>query len=323
MVESRLFPKPEGPGRAPRAILSPKLREIHEERIAASQNPTLRLEKMNSFGISKALLLPSQGFVTGSIMDPDLAAAVAGAYNRWLHEFCSADPERLLGVAIVPLQNVEAAVREVERAAQLKFRGIYVRPNPVAGKTLLDPSYKPIFAACEAHNLPLMVHEGCGFAPDDTVGVTRFENGLFSHMISHPFEVMLSMLALIAGGVLERHPNLRVAFLEAGAGWAPFWLDRMDDHAELLSWEVPWLSMKPSEYFRRQCVVSCDPDEANIDVVLREVGNQNVVVLTDYPHLDYVDAEHVSDFACLKSLNEEQRTAVLSGNAKWFLQMET
>src|SRR5438874_1711648 len=82
-----------------------------------------------------------------------------------------------------------------------------------------------------------------------TAGLDRYDNFFMTHMISHPFEQMLAALSIIAGGVLERFPRLKVAFLESGCGWLPFWLHRMDEHYEKRAHEVPWLTMKPSEYF--------------------------------------------------------------------------
>lgn len=323
MVESRLYPTPEGRGRAPRRVFTPEEQQMHNRRLAISEDPKARLEMMKEFGIARAVLLPSQGFFIGSVQDPDLAAAVARAYNTWLAEFCSVDPERLLGTTLIPLQNVPAAVAEIRRAAEhLKFKTIYVRPNPVHGRTLLDPAFRPVMEVCQSYGLSLLVHEGCGFAPGETVGIDRFENGLFSHVISHPMEQMLGMLAIISGGVLERFPKLRVAFLEAGCGWVPYWLKRMDDHAAMLSWEVPWLSMAPSAYFKRQCVVSCDPDEECVDWVMDAVGDGNVVMLTDFPHADYMDASHVDEFPCLKLLCPSRKAQVLSRNAEWFLKAQ-
>lgn len=315
MVESRLYPTPEGRGRAPRFVLNEENQAAHKRRIETASNPAQRVAVMNAIGVDQAVLMPSQGFFLGSVVDPGLAAACAWAYNTWLAEFCGDYPDRLLGAAILPLQDIRAAVREVERAAtQLNFCGVYVRPNPVGGRTLLDPVYNPVMEACQSYGLPLLVHEGCGFAPGATVGIDRFENGLFSHAISHPMEMMLSVLSIICGGVLERFPGLKVAFLEAGCGWAPFWLNRLDEHAELLGWELPWLTMVPSEYFRRQCVISCDPDERHVNWVVEELGESAVVMITDYPHIDYASDGNVSDYRCFEGLTAGQKRAVLSNN---------
>ena len=85
---------------------------------------------------------------------------------------------------------------------------------------------------------------------------------MFNHIISHPFEQMFASMSLIAGGVLERFPRLRVGFFEAGCSWVPYWLARLDDHFAhaKLGADLP-IKMKPSDYFERQCMVTCDPGD--------------------------------------------------------------
>src|SRR5439155_925091 len=91
---------------------------------------------------------------------------------------------------------------------------------------------------------------------------------------------------LILTGVLERHPTLRVAFLESGSAWLPYWLDRMDGHLETWGKLLPAVRMKPSEYFRRQCVISTDPEDGAVEAVVRLVGDDCLVWASDYPHPD-------------------------------------
>lgn len=321
MVESKLYPQPEGKGRAPRLSMGSNEVIQSQQRLDLARSATGRLSVMDKTGVDRALLLPSQGFLTGSIADTNLATACAHAYNNWLSDYCSENPTRLMAAGIIALQDPVMAAMEIERIHKLGFAGVYVRPNPVAGRNLFDPAYNPIFTKLSELGMPLLVHEGCGFAPGATVGVDRYENGLFSHAISHPMEMMLASLSLICGGVLERFPELKVAFLEGGCGWLPFWLHRLDSHVDLLGWEVPWMKMSPTEYFQRQCVISCDPDESYTDWVLQAAGEQGVVMITDFPHADYDDKLHVTEFPCVRKLTEAQTRAVLGENAARFLGM--
>ena len=113
--------------------------------------------------------------------------------------------------------------------------------------------------------MPLIVHESTGdpatAGGERYGGMMRPESYVFHHVISHPFEQMMAMMALICGGVLERHPTLKVGFFEAGCSWAPYWIARLDDHFEhpRLGGYMRELTMRPSAYFERQCVVTCDP----------------------------------------------------------------
>jgi len=288
-VEGRLYPKPSGPGRAPLRILSEEQIPAYESHLVGGHDPEVRIQHMDKDGIDIALLLPSQGLVIGSIADPALAAASARAYNNWLSDYCRYDPDRLLGAAVLPLQDVNLAIDELTYAVdELGVRAVYMRPNPVNGRTLADPAYVSLYEHIEKRSVPILIHEGCGFASDATVAIERFENGMFSHMISHPFEQMIACLTLIAGGVLERFPGLRVGFLESGCGWVPYWLNRMDEHYELFRWEVAWLKKRPSEYFREQCVIGFEAAEEALPLVVATVGEDNVIFGSDYPHSDHV-----------------------------------
>jgi predicted TIM-barrel fold metal-dependent hydrolase len=101
-------------------------------------------------------------------------------------------------------------------------------------------------------------------------------------------EQMMALLALIEGGVLERHPKLRVAFLESGCGWLPYWLWRLDEEYEELRWEVKdTVKMKPSEYFRRQCFIAIEPSEPYLDRIIDDIGSDNLLFGSDYPHMDH------------------------------------
>jgi hypothetical protein len=115
----------------------------------------------------------------------------------------------------------------------------------------------------------------------------RYDNLFFSHMICHPFEQMAALLDIVAGGVLERHRGLRVAFLESGLGWLEYWIDRLDGHFESMHQHVPWMKRKPSELFREQCFISIESDEAHRLPRLEELGLDGCVFWgADYPHYD-------------------------------------
>jgi len=250
-------------------------------------DPRERLQDMDRDGIERGMLFPSAGLYLPSVEEGSYAVALCRAYNNWLFDYCQCDRKRLMGVAVIPVQDIRAALEETRRAIQdLGFKGIFVRPNPVKGRTLDDPYYDPLYRTLQQLGVPLFVHEGSGaYLP--TAGADRFQGQwFFTHTISHPFEQMLTSLGLICKGTLERHPDLQVVFLEAGAGWLPYWLWRMDEHYEMLPFQVPWLKMKPSDYFRRQCYISFEPDETRLGEVLAAVGPDRAVFASDYPHWD-------------------------------------
>ena len=111
----------------------------------------------------------------------------------------------------------------------------------------------------------------------------------------------MGFLALLEGGVLERYPKLRVAFLESGCGWVPYWLWRLDEaEYKHLAWEVADnIKMKPSEYFRRQCFVSVEPSEPYLHQAIEYIGEDNLIFGSDYPHIDQ-DPDVVDDAVALE-----------------------
>ncbi len=247
---------------------------------------TARLADMDREGIDQAVLYPTIGLYFSLVEDPAGAVALARAYNDWLAAYCAADPLRLFGAALLPLQDPQAAARELGRAVtELGFVAGFVRPNPCAGRSLPHPAYEPVWRAAEELDVPIGVHEGSSVNVP-TLGADRPFNPLILHAVSHSFEAMLACAQLIAFGVLERHPGLRVAFLESSGGWAPFWLERLDEQAESFGGFCPELALRPSEYFARQCAISFEVDEATLPALAPFVGSERIVWGSDYPHHD-------------------------------------
>jgi predicted TIM-barrel fold metal-dependent hydrolase len=325
LLEGRLYPQPEGKGKGFPGFFEHWFRFENGRAVGEKAiSPGSRLEAMDTDGIDIAVPFPTLGLYTVDARDAELNAAICRAYNDWLfQEYLAADRARLVGAAMIALVDVGEAVKELRRAVtELGFRAAFVRPNPVHGRTLDDSAYDPLYAAAQDLGVPLMFHEGTdGQIP--TAGLDRYDNFFMTHMISHPFEQMLAALSVIAGGVLERFPRLKVAFLESGCAWLPFWLHRMDEHWEKRAHEVPWLRMKPSEYFRRQCMISCDPDEATIPAVVHYIGEDYVCWASDYPHWDAIFPGAVAELRKhLNGLSEAAQQKILGDNARRFLDLD-
>ncbi|WP_437290439.1 amidohydrolase family protein [Sorangium sp. So ce406] len=252
--------------------------------------PETQLEDMDREGIDVAFLYPTIGLLLLGLapLDPPLAIAYTRAYNAWLRDFCARDPARLRGVGLMSPHDPGAMVVELARTAALGFGAVVIRPNPVGGRTLGDPAYEPFWAECERRSIAVAVHEGThAYLP--AAGADRFHTRFALHACSHPMEQMMALLALIEGGVLERHPGLRVAFLEAGCGWLPYWLWRLDEveYRHLAGEVAPHVRQAPSAYFRRQCFVGLEPDEPYLTEVIPRIGEDRLLFGTDYPHPDH------------------------------------
>lgn len=323
-LEGRLYPQPEGKGRGfpglPEAWYRPEGNGFRSQPVIRPQS---RLTAMDSEAIDIAVPFPTLGLYTVDARDPELNNAICRAYNDWLHEeYLAADPHRLIGVGMVSLVDVSGAVAELRRVVkEYGFKGMFLRPNPVAGRALEDPVHDPFWAEAETLGVPVMFHEGTdGQMP--TAGLDRYDNFFMTHTISHPFEQMLAALSMIAGGVAERFPRLKIAFLESGCGWLPFWLHRIHEHFEKRPHEVPWLKTDPIDCFRRQCMITCDPDEATIPSVVDFIGEDYVCWASDYPHWDAIFPGAVDELRRhMKGLGEVAQRKILGENARRFLNL--
>jgi predicted TIM-barrel fold metal-dependent hydrolase len=264
--------------------------ETYREQAEAGWDPASQIRSMDRMGVDVSYLYPTDGLFMWHFrnMDPGTATALTRAYNDWLHEFSSFDPIRLRPVAALALQDPALALAELRRAsAKLGMRAIYIRPNPVDGRTLGDPALEPLWEECEREGVAVGIHEGA-HCQLETAGAERFRTDFALWSCSHPMEQMMAFLALLEAGVLERHPRLRVAFLEAGCGWVPYWLWRLDQRWRNVAFEVEQnVRMAPSDYFRRQCWVALEADEPYLEDVIHHVGEDRLLFASDYPHPDH------------------------------------
>jgi predicted TIM-barrel fold metal-dependent hydrolase len=310
-TDGYLSPRPECISRGVRDAFARTIQTHLADSLRDRFSPASQLRAMDLGGVDVSFLYPTLGLFAASIdgLEPAFAIAICRAYNTWLHEFCREAPDRLRPVAmLVGLHDPQAATGEAIRVAALGFRGVFIRPNPVRGRTLADPAYTPLWEACERLGLTIGVHGGVGTHLPDA-GADRFTTFFACHAASHPVEQMLAMLALISGGVLERHPKLRVAFLEAGCGWLPYWLWRMDEHWQKTRGIAgePELPLAPSEYFRRQCWISFEPDEPYLPDIIHRIGEDRLLFASDYPHPDHVWPETVEAAVALPLADSVKR----------------
>ncbi|MFQ5934645.1 MAG: amidohydrolase family protein, partial [Dehalococcoidia bacterium] len=186
-----------------------------------------RLRDMDKLGIDISVLFPT-AVLTHLTPDPGFEAALMGSYNAWLAERCSQAPERLKWGALIPFRNVPEAVTEVRRAKELGAVAVFSL-GTAADKLLHHPIHDPIYAALVDHDLPLCVHVGWSHP-----GLLESCNDVYeSFMISFTMPVMMGFFSMTGGGILDRFPRLRVAFLEAGGDWLPYTVDRMRRYYEV------------------------------------------------------------------------------------------
>jgi uncharacterized protein len=251
--------------------------------------PRLYPLAMDRAGIDYMVVYPTVGLLSTAAPElaPDAAAAIRRAYNDWLHDFCSETSGRVFGAASVDLRDAEEAAREARRCVkEFGFKAVHVNPVPVGSHRLYDRFYEPLWNALEDLDVPLAVHTGAGVGADEML--YHYLPGLRTAQVTVAFTVgnMFASTALIMGGVLERHPRLRVVHLESGAGWVPFWMDRLAASVQggFRGLDIPGLKRSPADYFRRQCFVSADPDDPFIKQTIEMIGDGNIVTATDFAH---------------------------------------
>lgn len=295
--------------------------KLYAEHARRGWGPDVQLDAMDVEGIDVAVLFPSRGLsaLTQPNMDAAYARAIARAYNDWLFEFCQAAPQRMLGAGMISVYDIDHAVEETHRAVEeLGFRAIFLRSNVVNGKNWHDAYYEPLWNALEKLDVPLGFHEASGSWSHQT-GEHFEPNFGLRRIFAQPVEQMLAMGSFVGGGVLARHPRLNVAFLEANCSWVPWLVWRMDESYELEGdLFMQDLAMAPSEYFRRQCYVSVEPDEVPARHVLDDFGSDRIVFSTDYPHGDSRYPKAVESFLELPLSDEEKRKILWDNCARFY-----
>ena len=290
LVEGEPFTREKGkyPMAAPAFFKAvKKAMERFERASKVGFSPESRLQDMDEQGVDVQVCYPTAaGQMLGrEFRDTKLLAACCRAYNDWSLDYCSKDPSRLRASAILPMQDVEEAVKEANRAAKQGAVSFYIRPNPVAGRTLFSEAYLPLFAEIEKLGKPISTHESAS-ASVPSFG-DRMDTHVSGHILSHPFEAMAAMAGLIWYGIFEKFPKLRVVHVEADGGWVPYWLQRMEQHWNFSgNSEHEYLTRRPTEYFKSNIFVAFRGDEPTMKAAVELVGDNNFLWDTDYPHPD-------------------------------------
>jgi len=283
--------------------------------------PEIYPEVMQRVGIDYMVVYPTNGLLSVTVpnLAADTAAAYRRAYNNWLADFCAAAGGRVFGAASIDLRDAQEAAREVRRCVtEFRFKAVHINPVPVCEHRLYDEFYEPLWETLEELDVPLAVHTGNGTAADEML--YYYLPRLRSAQTTVAFTIgnMLASTALIMGGVLERHPRLRVVHLESGAGWAAFWLDRLGAGVQggFRGLDIEGLSMPPVEYFKRQCYISADPDDPGIRQVIDAIGDNNIVTATDFAHPEGRQyAWAVKEIMALPGVSDDSKRKIMWDNA--------
>ena len=248
-------------------------------------DPHQHLADMRLDGVAGEVLYPSQGLFYFRVADPALQAAIFRAYNDWLAEFCRTDPARLKGIAMISVDDVAAAIRELERAARLGLAGAMITEYPLEDHRYDQPEYEPFWAAAQAVEMPLSLHTATRRQGKIRgAGAKTLRDA--SSRATKAFYPALSMCDMILSGVFERYPNLTLAIVEFELAWAPHVVSAMDYTYRERHEEAIYRfkdGLRPSDFFRRNVVLSFQEDALGIRV-RDAIGVDNMMWGSDYPH---------------------------------------
>lgn len=237
---------------------------------------------LDTNGIERTVLYPTQGLTLGVYQDADFAVALAKAYNDWLYDRYMRVSPRLIGVALLPIQDVEESVKELRRCVtQLGMPG-GVMPSVVQARPYFgDPLYYPLWEAAQELDVPLAPHGGTAAY----LGLEGLQNQAAAHCLEHPFAQWRQFTHMMFEGVFELYPRLRFAVLETGIGWVPWLMDRMDEEVERKARFCQRLRKKPSEYVRGGNIFfTAEVDEAALPFFVQHLRPDILLWASDYPH---------------------------------------
>ena len=282
-----------------------KFDELHK----GGWDPEARMADQDKDGVSAEVIYPTVGMVVTNHPDFEYKKACFDAYNRWLAEYCSAHPDRLLGCGQTAMRTPEEGVADLHAIKAAGLRGVMM-PNIPAEEDYDCEIYNPVWEAAVELGLPLSFHIVPAADPDQRgsrlngfLGVIRQNQDIIGTMIY--------------GGVFERYPALRIVCVEADAGWVPHYMYRMDHAYERhRNWMAPGveLSKMPSEYFREHVYTTFQDDY----VAFKSADQMNwrrLLWASDFPHSDstWPWSQDVLTEQTV-GLGEEQLEGILSGN---------
>jgi predicted TIM-barrel fold metal-dependent hydrolase len=249
-------------------------------------DPHLRIKDMDRDGVDAEVIYGILG-AASRLEDREAANEMLRIYNDWLKDFCSHYPDRHIGLACLPYGDIDAAVAEVYRVAKMGLRGLELSCSWDM-EPMWHPMWDPLWKAVNDVQLPLHFHTFPAVSNkvlsqhDGRVGRSVF----FTVVSGFQMNLINILAAIMGANVLERFPNLRIAFGESGCGWIPYALDRMD-----FEWEDRFrdlgLKMKPSDYWRRQCKATFQFDRIGAKLI-EDMGEESLMWGSDYPHGDGV-----------------------------------
>ena len=254
------------------------------------------MELLDEIGIWAQIIFPGVVGLGGQnlgelVTDEALRMVCVEIFNDASAELQAESDNRLLPMAILPAWDIDACVREVQRAKSLGLRGVNLTSDPQdLGADLASRAWDPVWEACSAASLPVHFHIGASLTTMNYFGTYPWD--------SHDDDTKLAIggtllfignarvvVNIICSGMLDRFPELKIVSVESGTGWIPFILEALDyEMSENAPQAKAALSLLPSEYFKRQIYATTWFERTNLATLIDSVGEDNIMFETDFPH---------------------------------------
>jgi len=261
-------------------------------------SPAEMREGLDSLHIDAAVVFPDHLLYLAMVRDPRFAAALARAYNAWLYERWLLEDQSLKGSLVIAPQDPVAGADDIRRHADHReFACIYL-PGSGVRPLYGHRSYDPIYTAAVEVGLPIVVHSVEAVFPTFPFQLEVFETTAAQHAVAHPFAMMANMISMLETGVPVRYPELGIGFMEAGVGWIPFMLNRLDKEFLERRREIPFLQEAPSHYIKRffygtQPIEEPERRQDIVDIFRLFDGEDQAMFASDWPHHDFDHPQHL------------------------------
>ena len=256
-----------------------------------------RIDVMDDSGVHAQVCFPNsiglggQG-ISDAVKDPELRLLCLQIYNDAAAEIQADTGGRLMPIPVLPAWDVGAAVKEAERVADMDLRGVNITSDPddVGGPDLANKAWDPLWDVCEDRHLPVHFHIGASLTTMTFFGRYPWESQDENTKLAIGGTLLFIGNArivtnVILSGMLDRHPKLQMVSVESGVGWVPFILETLDyEMAENAPAQLDALSMKPSEYFKRNFYATFWFERTNLPTLVEAVGADRILFETDFPH---------------------------------------
>jgi predicted TIM-barrel fold metal-dependent hydrolase len=238
--------------------------------------------------VEGCVLYPTAGLLFFGVADSQVFSAICRAYNDWMVDFVSYDPARLKGVAMINLDDVDEGIAELRRSRENGLAGALLATYPNPDRSYDRLEYEPLWAAAQDMAIPLSFHLGTNRSGLATPG--EFQHMPISTIVTSDYWVRRSLADIIMTGVFERYPRLRVGSVENALGWAPHFLDRMDNQYSQRPQHEGWARFKdpsalPSDFFRQNVFMSFQDDKRGL-AERHDIGIDGLMWGSDYPHTE-------------------------------------